>query len=113
MFRFGKYFLIVQLSFLNVNGLAFFPFIFLKKGKNSKVLINHERIHLRQQVELLILPFYLWYIVEYFWHYYQSKNHHKAYRSISFEREAYAEDNNLDYLKHRPWLAFWKYIKLN
>jgi hypothetical protein len=112
MLKFKKYFVIVQVPFMNVNGLALFPFVFLKKGKHSKVLINHERIHLRQQLELLILPFYIWYLTEFLWHYVRLKNYDRAYRAICFEREAYAQDNNLHYLVKRPIWGFWKYLKL-
>jgi hypothetical protein len=48
-------------------GLAVFPFVVLKspQNKSDSVLINHEKIHLRQQLELLILPFFLWYGLEF------------------------------------------------
>jgi len=32
----------------------------------------------------------------------------KGYRNISFEKEAYNNDNNLDYLKTRKWFAMWR-----
>ncbi len=91
-------------------GLTIFPFIFLKyKGlKKSATLVNHEKIHLRQQLELLILPFYIWYGLEFLIRYLQHKNGYIAYKNISFEREAYCNDNNLDYLKSR---AFWQFLK--
>lgn len=74
------------------------------------VFINHEKIHLRQQAELLILPFYVWYITEYFIRLLIYRNHHAAYRSISFENEAYANERNNTYLKHRNLWEFIKYI---
>ena len=45
------------------DGLTIFPFIFLKVNdfKDDYVLINHEKIHLKQQLEILIIPFYLVY----------------------------------------------------
>ena len=48
-------------------GITIFPFIFLKYQalKGNKVLINHEKIHLRQQLELLIIPFFLVYGIEF------------------------------------------------
>ncbi|MDO5656109.1 MAG: hypothetical protein Q4G27_08225 [Flavobacteriaceae bacterium] len=92
--------------------MALFPFILLKNKelKLDNALINHERIHLKQQVELLIFPFYLWYIIEYIYRLFQFKNAALAYRNISFEREAYENDQNLDYLKHRKWYAFLDYL---
>ncbi|WP_413974275.1 hypothetical protein [Hyunsoonleella sp. 2307UL5-6] len=94
-------------------GISIFPFIFLnhKDLKSSKTLINHEKIHLQQQLELLIIPFYVWYIIEFFIRLLYFKNWHIAYKTISFEREAYARDYDLNYLKHRKFWAFLMYIK--
>jgi hypothetical protein len=41
-------------------GITLFPFIILfsSKEKQNHVLLNHEKIHIRQQLELLILPFF-------------------------------------------------------
>jgi hypothetical protein len=83
-------------------GLAFYPFIFISPDAViTEELINHERIHLRQQLELLIIPFYIWYLIEFY---------KKGYMNISFEKEAYANDHNLDYLKSRKLFSFKKYL---
>lgn len=94
-------------------GMAVFPFVFLKsKGlRGDKQLLNHEKIHLRQQLELFILPFYLFYTLEFLVRLVQFKNGQKAYRNISFEREAFANENRLDYLNNRPFWSFLKYIR--
>ena len=91
-------------------GLAFFPFVFVKYrlNKENKVFINHERIHLRQQVELLIIPFFIWYFIEFFLRWMHYKNLDLAYRNICFEREAYANEKNLDYLKRR---SLWEFLR--
>lgn len=82
--------------------IAIFPFIFVREeAKTSKVLLNHERIHLRQQLELLIVPSLIWYLIE---------GAFKDYRQISFEREAFANEKDLNYLKTRKWFAFIKYL---
>ena len=93
-------------------GLAVFPFIFLKtnKLKADKTLINHERIHLRQQLELLVIPFFGIYIVEFVIRLLYIRNWRKAYRAISFEKEAYANEADLDYLKSRPFWRFTAYF---
>jgi hypothetical protein len=93
-------------------GLTVFPFVFVKYGldKENSVFINHERIHLRQQLELLIIPFFIWYFLEFFLRLIQYKNTDLAYRNISFEREAYANENNIDFLKQRSFWEFLKYI---
>ncbi|WP_431137186.1 hypothetical protein [Psychroserpens mesophilus] len=89
-------------------GITCFPFIFLRDRclKADSNLVNHEKIHLRQQLELLIVPFYFWYVVEFFIRLLIYKNWKKAYLNISFEREAYANQEDLNYLKSRP---FWNF----
>ena len=62
---------------------------------------NHERIHAAQQKELLYLPFFLWYVMEWFVLLIKFRNGKKAYFNIRFEKEAYKHQNDLDYLKKR------------
>lgn len=93
-------------------GIAIFPFIFLKHSnlKSDNSLINHEKIHLRQQIELLVIIFYLWYSIEFLIRLFVYKNWNSAYKNISFEREAYINEKDLNYLKSRPFWYFIKYI---
>lgn len=94
------------------SGLTFFPFIFLKEKRylNNVVTINHEKIHIRQQVELLVIPFYILYFGNLGYNYLKYRNFQKAYRNIVFEREAYANEKNLDYLKSRSFWGFLYYL---
>ena len=91
-------------------GMTFWPFIIVRDEqlKKDEVFLNHERIHLRQQLELLIIPFYIWYITEFLIRFVQYKNRNLAYRNISFEREAYSKEKDLNYLKMR---SFWRFIR--
>ena len=93
-------------------GLTLFPFILVssKNDVSDKVLLNHEKIHIRQQLELFILPFYVWYFLEFLLRWIQYKNKFVAYKNISFEREAYANEKNLNYLKSRFFWRFFKFI---
>lgn len=95
-----------------INGITLFPFILIKKpeGKTNRVLINHEKIHLRQQAELLVIFFYIWYVIEYYYWYFKLRDSFMAYKYISFEREAYAKEDDFGYLKKRRLFSFWKYI---
>lgn len=105
---------ILTLRNKRVTAMALWPFIILrdKSFKADTRVMNHERIHHRQQLELLILPYYIWYFLEY-WvaMFLNGFKHHQAYMSISFEREAYAAELNTEYLKHRKWLSSWPYFK--
>ena len=94
----------------NFSGITLWPFIILKDSKFKKdvVMMNHERIHLRQQAELLVVFFYIWYSLEYLIRLIQYRNRYEAYKNISFEREAYSNEKDLQYANRRP---FWKFIK--
>lgn len=76
----------------------------------DRYVVNHERIHTAQQRELLFILFYLLYVIEWLFRLLQYRNSHKAYLNISFEREAYANGNNLDYLPSRRHYAWLKYF---
>lgn len=96
----------------NYIGLTIYPFIFLKDHllKENAFLINHEKIHLKQQKELLWIFFFIWYLSEYLIRLIQYKNHHKAYKNISFEKEAYQNEHNLNYLNKRKRFNFITYF---
>lgn len=93
-------------------GVTIYPFILVKyrEDLNDSIFINHEKIHIRQQVELLIIPFFIWYLSEYFVRLLQYRNANLAYRNISFEREAYSEESNLLYLNNRHFYRFCKFF---
>ena len=101
----------IPFVFQKFSGCAVWPFIVVKseKLKQDRVFVNHERIHLRQQAELLVIPFYVWYAAEYVYFRIQGYDAFKAYRAIRFEREAYTNEENLDYLKSRKFWAFKNY----
>ena len=72
---------------------------------------NHEAIHTKQMQEMLYLPFYLWYGIEYLVRYIISIfNNSNPYHSISLEQEAYANDDNLCYLQSRKHYNWIKYL---
>ncbi|GAB4340773.1 MAG: hypothetical protein OHK0038_20300 [Flammeovirgaceae bacterium] len=111
-------FLIVLPKFLRKkwifwNAIALFPFVILKYDylKYDKILMNHEKIHLRQQIELLVLPFYILYIAHFFFNYLNFNNFYDSYKNIFFEKEAYSNDSNLNYLKNRKLWAAFQYLK--
>lgn len=84
-----------------IKALAFYPFIITSKNEFlDERTINHEKIHLRQQRELLIIPFYIWYIISLYT---------VGYNNISFEKEAYQNDHDFSYLSKRKMFDFLKY----
>jgi len=97
---------------LPANGMALFPFILVKEkaSKFDEAVIRHEIIHLRQQLELLVLPFYVFYLINYLYNRTIFNNHHQAYMNIVFEREAYANDAFPDYLSSRNLFSWIRYF---
>jgi hypothetical protein len=99
-----------HVSFLWVDGIALFPFILVKRKSPGRLLLNHECIHLRQQLEMGLVFFYVWYFAEYLIRLIQHRVHYLAYMNISFEREAYSNEGDFDYLTKRKWWAFLEFV---
>lgn len=84
-----------------------FGIIFVRKNARlSDNDLRHERIHTRQQIELLFVGFFIIYFVEWLYHLLRTRDALLAYRSISFEREAYSHQADPTYL-HRRKLFAW------
>lgn len=82
-------------SAMNLFGIIFTRDINLISDKT----LNHESIHTQQMLETLIIGFYVWYVLEWFIKLFVYGK--DAYYNISFEREAYLNDFNSNYLKTR------------
>lgn len=72
----------------------------------DKYVINHERIHTAQQREMLFLPFYIFYLLEWLVRIIIHRNATQAYLNISFEKEAYTHGHDLKYLERRKHFAW-------
>jgi hypothetical protein len=99
---------------IGVRGIVIFPFAIVN-NKKDKVLVNHELIHIEQAKELWVIGFYWLYFKYYFrnrkiYKGHPSVKHFWAYRSIPFEKEAFASQSQLDYLQKRKPKAWKKYI---
>jgi|SRR5690554_87852 len=97
------------------NGMSLWPFVIVRHASllKDKVFLNHEKIHLKQQIELLIVFFYLWYGIEFLVRWIKIGDRYLAYRNISFEREAYNHEVDFSYLKQRKIWSFLNYLKSN
>lgn len=92
----------------NYTVINLFGVLFARKGKIiDQQVIRHETIHTKQMKEMLYIPFYLWYVLEWCIKCLYKKN---AYRNISFEREAYDNQDDLNYLKNRKHYSWVKYL---
>ena len=117
------------IPFTGFKAINLFGVLFVRSNaKIDDVTINHEAIHSRQFVELMILfavvtifirwwlplfapfAFYVWYVLEWLIRLIQFKNSYMAYRNISFEREAYQNQEDMHYLKSRRFFNFLNYL---
>ena len=80
--------------------ICLFGLVFSIRPLNATEL-NHERIHAAQQRELLYIPFFIWYVVEWLVLLVKYRDWMTAYRKIRFEQEAYSHQGDLDYLLRR------------
>jgi hypothetical protein len=93
------------ISFGTAGAITLYPIgIFFRSEKYLYYddFIIHESIHWQQQKELWCIPFYLMYL--YFW------ITRLGYRNIPFEKEAYSNQNNEDYLENRKKHAWRDYV---
>ena len=124
------------IPFKGFQAITIWPFIFARNSAKwlKDYVINHESIHLRQQLEVFVvaacviallclmfgiswwwmcvvpLSYYAWYGIEYAIRsiIYVSKK--EGYRNICFEQEAYLNERDFNYLPDRKAFAWMKYL---
>lgn len=95
-----------------MRAMAMWPFVIVKRSRRAEFTDNvrqHEEIHLKQQLELWLVGFwmlYAWYYVRGLLRYHR---HMDAYALNPFEREAYANSGKPGYLEHRHRFAWLEY----
>lgn len=85
--------------------------VLFSKGPCGSITINHEKIHTAQIKELGYVFFYIAYLIEWAIRIVQYRSYFNGYMNISFEREAYTNQNNLSYLQSRKLFSFRHYYK--
>lgn len=102
----NKYFPRSPFIATNVFGIILFR---IDKGEPDPITINHEFIHILQQKELWFIGFLVCYYWEWMKNYMKYKNVMKAYYEISFEKEAYTYEKDLEYSHKREAYAWRKF----
>lgn len=125
------------IPFKGFMAMCLWPFIFVRNNAASHYNTwanNHEHIHAEQQKEMMLtgavlaaigyllgfglwailfVPvFFWWYGIEYLIRLCQYQSTKEAYRNISFEREAYANEKDLAYLTARKRFAWIKFLHI-
>lgn len=106
------------IPFKGFAAINLFGILFVRKDATiTETMIRHESIHTEQMQEMLYIFFYLWYVIEWFIKLFKygdgsKSNGNSAYRNTSFEREAYANEDDVTYLESRKRFAWWNYIRM-
>ncbi len=100
----------------NAYAFAFWPIMCIRPDKAGyhrfRQLVNHEEIHLCQQLELLLIPAEILYYGEIIYARWIKKLPTKqAYYFVAAEQEAHRNEENFDYLKTRKPYAMFRYYK--
>ena len=102
------------IPFSGYKALTMWPLLFVRKGARfGEVDERHEKIHGKQQKEMLLVLFPLWYALEYLVRLCIYRSHRKAYKTISLEQEAYGYQEDIYYLSRRRHYAWVRYIFKN
>ena len=94
---------------INIWAIAFGLWVWCR-GELSEKTKRHECIHFQQQLELGFALQWAIYACSYLYHLIRLRDPREAYYAISFEREAYGNESDRDYLKNRKRYAWVKYI---
>ena len=96
--------------FISIRAITLWPWIIFRDDADE-VTINHERIHIRQQAELLVLLFYMLYAGFWLINKIKGQSNRDAYLNIPFEKEARANQENWGYLVSRKWFSWKDYVR--
>ena len=124
------------IPFKGYKAITILPFIFARNSAKwlKDYVLNHETIHLRQQIEVLIASaaviaalilifgwswwwmltsfgvYYAGYVAEWLIRWAVCHDRNLAYKNIAFEQEAYLNEHDMTYLKNRKLFAWVEYI---
>lgn len=124
------------IPFKGFQAITILPFIFARNSAKwlKDYVLNHETIHLRQQLEVLIASaaviaalilifgwswwwmltsfgvYYTWYGLEWLVRLAICHDTNLAYKNIAVEQEAYLNEHDMGYLKGRRLFAWVEYI---
>ena len=99
------------LPFPGYRAINLFGIIFVRGNKPLSLrTITHEEIHTKQMLETLVVGFYVWYLLEFLIKLVICFNWDRAYRSVSFEQEAYSFASYPDWPSLRSRWFWSRYV---
>lgn len=98
-----------KLAPIDIGAVTIGPLVF-SRGKISEVTRRHETIHWQQYIETFIVGFLLLYFGFYITSLLKGRRGRDAYMEIPFEKEAYENQNDKQYLENRKRYAWIRRI---
>ena len=102
----------VWLSYLapiDIGAITLGPIV-ISRGEMSEEVKRHETIHYQQYLELAFVGFIVLYLGWWALNLLKGQGGDEAYFNIPFEKEAYCNDEDEDYLENRKRFAWTHYI---
>ena len=94
-----------------IMGIIFIPSDIREKDKYLfELILNHERIHRRQQLETFFIGALIINFVFFIINIFKYSNPHERYLNTPLEREARFNEKKFDYLSERKLFSFFKYF---
>ena len=98
---------IIRNSYIPFQGFTAMNLLGVLFVRREAAELMPETLNSTQMREMLYIPFYIWYLLEWILSLFLPGN---AYRNISFEREAYKYQNDLSYLSRRGRFAWFRFL---
>ena len=98
-----------KISPIEIGAISLMGFVF-SRGYMSPVPKRHETVHFQQQLEMAFIFFFLFYLSFWLIGLVKYRSGVKSYRENPFEREAYSNECNKDYLTERKRYSWIKYL---
>ena len=99
-----------RLAPINIWAISFCGMVFCR-GNLSPTVKRHETIHFQQQLEMLFVAQLVLYVAFWLFGFIKYRDASVAYYENPFEREAYGNDGDKEYLENRPRFAWTRYIQ--
>lgn len=97
-----------KISGMNITAVTLFFWIFIRpEYADNSVIIRHEKIHVEQYKETLLLGFFLFYFYDFVKNMIKERSWSVSYRNIRLEKEAYQYQNSEGYIKRRKKFSWW------
>ena len=101
--------LLSYLAPIDIGAITLGPIV-ISRGEMSEITKRHETIHFQQFLELAFVGFIILYFGYWLWNLIRGDSGESAYYNIPFEKEAYYNDEDENYLQNRKRFSWIHYI---